>query len=123
MPQTTTRVPPGAVAEQLPGVSVTFQSKPPHTRFDVVLASPVGQTASEELATALNASGFTPRGEIAQTKGMRSESFGREGSGLCGGWSAAERDKLTRDARFTLRRFGFTMVPEVRPEHPGPSPL
>jgi hypothetical protein len=114
MPQTTTPVPTGAVAEQLPGVSVMFQSKPPHTRFDVVLASPVGQTVSEELATALQAIGFTLRRELAQSKDTRTESFGREGSGLCGGWSAAERDRLTRDARFTLRRFGFTMVPEVR---------
>jgi len=113
MPQTT-RVPTGAVADQLPGLSVSFQSKPPHTRFDVVISSPVGQAVSDEFANALVAIGFNRRVLHPQSKGMHSQSFEREGSGLCGGWSAAERDKLTRDARFTLRRFGFTMVPEIR---------
>ena len=113
MPQTT-RVPIGAVAEQLPGVSVTFQSKAPHSRFDVVLSSPIGQPVSDEFASALVAIGFNRRRQLPETDGLLNESFEREGSGLCGGWSAAERDKLTRDARFTLRRFGFTMVPEVR---------
>ena len=28
-----------AVSEQLPGVSVIFQAKPPHSRFDVVVSS------------------------------------------------------------------------------------
>jgi hypothetical protein len=114
MSQTTTRVPTGAVAEQLPGVSVVFQSKAPHTRFDVVIAAPDGQAANDEIANALVGIGFHHRRQHPQSKGMFSESFEREGSGLCGGWSAAERDKLTRDARATLRRFGFTMVPEVR---------
>jgi len=45
---------------------------------------------------------------------MVSQSFDCEGDGLCGGWTAAERDRLTRNARHTLRRFGFTMVPEIR---------
>jgi hypothetical protein len=110
----TTRVPTGAVADQLPGLSVIFQSRPPHTRFDVVISSPVGQAVNDEFANALVAIGFNRRVKHPESKGMLSEGFEREGSGLCGGWSAAERDKLTRDARFTLRRFGFTMVPEVR---------
>jgi hypothetical protein len=113
MPQPT-RVPTGAVAEQLPGFTVMFQSKPPHTRFDVVISSPVGQAVSDEFANALVGIGFNRRRQHPQSKGMLSQSFEREGSGLCGGWSATERDKLTRDARATLRRFGFTMVPEVR---------
>jgi hypothetical protein len=110
----TTRVPTGAVADKHPGVTVSFQSKPPHSRFDVVVSSPVGQAVSDEFANALVAIGFNRRRQLPQSQGMLSESFEREGSGLCGGWSAAERDKLTRDARFTLRGFGFTMVPEVR---------
>ena len=111
---TPTRVPAGAVAEQLPGVTVAFHSRAPHTRFDVVVSAPVGQPLSEEFTNAIVAIGFNQRRHHPQSGGMLSESFEREGSGLCGGWSAAERDKLTRDARFTLRRFGFTMVPEVR---------
>jgi hypothetical protein len=111
---TTTRVPTGAVAEQLPGVTVSFHSKPPHTRFDVLVSAPVGQAISEEFTSAIMAIGFNQRRAHPQSGGMLSQSFEREGSGLCGGWSAAERDKLTRDARLTLRRFGFTMVPEVR---------
>jgi hypothetical protein len=113
MPQAT-RVPTGAVAEQLPGVSVTFVSRPPHTRFDVVVSSPVGQPVREDFANALLAIGFNRRRQLPEAHGTLSQSFEREGSGLCGGWSAAERDKLTRDARFTLRGFGFTMVPEIR---------
>ncbi len=113
MPQAT-RVPTGAVADQLPGVSVAFRSQPPHTRFDVVVTSPVGQPLSDDFTNALLAIGFNRRRDLPRANGMLSQSFEREGSGLCGGWSAAERDRLTRDARFTLRRFGFTMIPEVR---------
>ena len=110
------RVQTGAVAEQLPGISVTFQSKAPYSRFDVVISSPVGQDISDEFANAILAIGFNRRRQLPLSKGMlnQSLSFEREGSGLCGGWSATERDKLTRDARSTLRRFGFSMVPEVR---------
>ncbi|MGI9148790.1 MAG: hypothetical protein ACR2IK_19960 [Chloroflexota bacterium] len=113
MPQAS-RVPAGAVAQQLPGVSVCFHSKPPHTRFDIVVSSPAGQPANDDLANALLAIGFNKSRELSPSDGLLNRSFEREGSGLCGGWSAAERDKLTRDARFALRRFGFTMVPEVR---------
>jgi hypothetical protein len=91
-----------------------FQSKPPHTRFDVVVSAPVGQPMGDDFANALLAIGFNKRRQLPSSPGTLNHSFAREGSGLCGGWSAAERDKLTRDARFTLRRFGFTMVPEVR---------
>jgi hypothetical protein len=110
----TTHVPTGAVAEQLPGVTVSFHSKPPHSRFDVLVSAPVGQSLSEDLTNAIVAIGFNQRRQHPISNGMLHQSFEREGSGLCGGWSAAERDKLTRDARFTLRRFGFNMVPEVR---------
>jgi hypothetical protein len=106
--------PTGAVAEQLPGVIVSFQSPPPYSRFNVLVSSPVGQAVSEEFASALVAIGFNQRRVHPASKGRLSQTFERQGSGLCGGWSAAERDKLTRDARLTLRRFGFTMVPEVR---------
>jgi hypothetical protein len=109
-----TPVPTGAVAAQFPGVTVAFRTKTPNTRFDVVISSPVGQPVSEEFANALSAIGFNRRRQLPPSKGMLGQSFEREGSGLCGGWSAAERDKLTRDARITLRHFGFTMVPEVR---------
>ena len=111
---TATRIATGAVAEELPGVSVAFLSRPPHTRFDVVVSSPVGQPVREDFTNALLAIGFNRRRLLPEAGGMLTQSFEREGSGLCGGWSAAERDKLTRDARFTLRRFGFTMVPEIR---------
>jgi hypothetical protein len=104
----------GAVADQFPGVTVAFRSKTPHTRFDVVVSSPVGKPVSEEFANALVAIGFNRRRELPLPKGMLGQSFEREGSGLCGGWSAEERDRLTRDARITLRHFGFTMVPELR---------
>jgi hypothetical protein len=103
-----------SVSELLPGVTVSFQSKPPHTRFDVVLTLPVGQEISGELSSALHATGFTTARKLAQRNGVASQSFEREGSGLCGGWSAAERERLTTDARRALRRFGFTMVPEFR---------
>jgi hypothetical protein len=114
MPKTT-QVPPGAVSALLPGVSIAFHARPPHSRFDVVVSSPVGQDLDGELTTALNGIGFKRgRPEQEEANGMVSQSFDCEGDGLCGGWTAAERDRLTRNARHTLRRFGFTMVPEIR---------
>jgi hypothetical protein len=111
----TLSVPTGAVSEQLPGVSISFRAQPPHTRFDVVISAPVGHELSIELTTALHGIGFTPgRPTRTDANGVVSHSFEREGDGLCGGWTASERDLLTRNARHTLRRFGFTMVPEVR---------
>jgi hypothetical protein len=111
----TTSVPTGAVSEQLPGVSISFRAQPPHTRFDVIISSDAGQELNAELTNALHGIGFTPgRPQRTDANGVVSHSFEREGDGLCGGWTAAERDLLTRNARHTLRRFGFTMVPEVR---------
>ena len=108
------RVQTASVSELLPGVSVAFQSKPPHNRFDVVFSSPVGQEISDELSSALHATGFNKNQKHPQRNGVVSQSFEREGSGLCGGWTAAERERLTNDARRALRRFGFSMVPEFR---------
>ncbi len=108
------RVQTASVSELLPGVTVSFNSKPPHTRFDVVFSSPVGQEISEELSSAVQATGFNHLRKQVQHDGVMSLSFEREGSGLCGGWTATEREQLTSDARRTLRRFGFTMVPELK---------
>ena len=108
------RVQTASVSELLPGVTVSFHSRPPHSRFDVVFTSPVGQEISGELSSALHATGFTTFRKLPQRNGVMTGSFEREGSGLCGGWSAAERERLTTDARRALRRFGFTMVPEFR---------
>jgi hypothetical protein len=113
MPQAS-RVPTASVSELLPGVTVSFQSRPPHSRFDVICTSPVGQEINGELSSALYATGFNHERKLPQRNGMVSQSFEREGSGLCGGWTAAERERLTNDARRALRRFGFTMVPEFR---------
>jgi hypothetical protein len=113
MPQAS-RVQTASVSELLPGVTVSFQSKPPHSRFDVVFSSPVGNEISVELSSALHATGFNRQRKPTQRDGVVSQSFEREGSGLCGGWTAAERERLTTDARRALRRFGFTMVPEFR---------
>jgi hypothetical protein len=111
----TSPVPTGAVSAQLPGVSIAFHARPPHTRFDVVISSPVGHELDGELTNALSGIGFkAERPQRADGDGMVSQSFDCEGDGLCGGWTAAERDRLTRNARHTLRRFGFTMIPEIR---------
>jgi hypothetical protein len=108
------RVQTASVSQLLPGVTVSFNSKPPHSRFDVVFSSPAGQGISDELSSAVQATGFNHQIRSPQRDGVVSLSFGREGSGLCGGWTAAERERLTTDARRALRRFGFTMVPEFR---------
>jgi hypothetical protein len=108
------RVQTASVSELLPGVTVSFQSRPPHSRFDVVVSSPVGQELSDELSAAVQATGFNQSRKLPQRDGVMSQSFERQGSGLCGGWTAAERERLTTDARRALRRFGFTMVPEFR---------
>src|ERR1700730_15646567 len=108
------RVQTASVSELLPGVTVSLQSKPPHSRFDLICTSPVGREISGELTSALHATGFNHQRKLPQRDGIASQSFEREGSGLCGGWTAAERERLTTDARRALRRFGFTMVPEVR---------
>lgn len=112
--QRTTPVPTGAVATQLPGVKIVFQSKPPYSRFDILVSSTDEEALGDELAHALVLIGFNRRRQHPSEDGMLSQSFECEGSGLCGGWTAAERDKATRDARNTLRRFGFSMVPEIR---------
>jgi len=110
-----TRIQKAAVSVQLPGVTVCFQPKPQQSRFDVVVSSPVGQDLNEDLTSALQAIGFKPGARQApETDGILSHSFEREGYGLQGGWTAAERERLTSEARRMLRRFGFTMVPEIK---------
>jgi hypothetical protein len=109
-----TRIQNAAVSKQLPGVAITFQDKAQQSRFDVVVSSPVGQELSGDLTSALRAIGFSQSNENQpELDGAVSLSFGREGYGLCGGWTAAERERLTSETRRTLRRFGFTMVPEI----------
>jgi hypothetical protein len=108
------RVLTASVSELLPGVTVRFQSRPPHSRFDVVCTSPAGQEINAELSSALHATGFNNQRKLPPHNGIASHSFECEGSGLCGGWTAPERERLTNDARRALRRFGFTMVPEFR---------
>ena len=111
----TTRIQKAAVSEQLPGVSVSFQPKPQQSRFDIVFSSPVGQKFSDDLMSALLGIGFKPGARnLPAVNGVLSRYFEREGYGLLGGWTAAERERLTSEARRMLRRFGFTMVPEIK---------
>jgi hypothetical protein len=110
-----TRVQKAAVSPQLPGVTVCFQPKPQQSRFDVVVSSPVGQDLHEDLTSALQSIGFKPGPRQAlDADGIQTTSFEREGYGLQGGWTAAERERLTSELRRMLRRFGFTMVPEIK---------
>jgi len=110
-----TRIQKAAVSDQLPGVTVCFQPKPQQSRFDVIVTAPVGLEISDDLVGGLNSIGFKPVAHQAlELNGLLSRSYEREGYGLQGGWTAAERERLTSEARRMLRRFGFTMVPEIR---------
>ena len=110
-----TRIQQAAVSDQLPGVTVCFQPRPQQSRFDVVISLPVGEDLNEDLTSALQAIGFKPGARRArEADGILSHSFEREGYGLQGGWTAAERERLTSETRRMLRRFGFTMVPEIK---------
>lgn len=110
-----TRIQKAAVSTHLPGVTVCFQPKPQQSRFDVIVSSLVGQDLNEDLTSALQAIGFKPGARQAlEVDGVQTHSFEREGYGLQGGWTAAERERLTSEVRRMLRRFGFTMVPEIK---------
>jgi hypothetical protein len=110
-----TRIPKAAVSELLPGVTVSFQPRAQQSRFDVIVSTPVGEEFNAELMSALQAIGFKPSTpQLSETDGLMRHGFEREGYGLLGGWTAAERERLTSELRRTLRRFGFTMVPEIK---------
>ena len=100
-----------SVSTLLPGVSVSLNARPPAS-YDVVVFSPAGDQPSE-LFSGLRAVGFTPRGPIEQGASGERQRFGREGSGLLGGWTGPEREQFIAEARRTLRRFGFLFVPEI----------
>jgi hypothetical protein len=95
----------------LPGVSVSLNARPPAS-YDVVIYSPAGEQPVE-LFSGLRAIGFGPRGPVEQSAAGERQKFGREGSALLGGWTRPERERFIGDARRTLRRFGFVLVPEI----------
>ena len=100
-----------SISQLLPGVSVSLNARPPAT-YDVVVFSAAGNEPSE-LYTGLRSIGFTARGPAVQEAGGVCQHFGREGSALLGGWTGPQREQYIGDARRTLRRFGFTLVPEI----------
>jgi len=100
-----------SVSPLLPGVSVSLNARP-YASYDVVVFSSPGDEPSE-LYSGLRAVGFNPGLPSAQQAGMVRQSFGRDGSALLGGWTGPERERYLAEARRTLRRFGFSFVPEV----------
>jgi hypothetical protein len=96
-----------AVSELLPGVSVSLNAQA-HGVYDVAVFTE-GSAAPTELYAGLRAVGFAPR-ETADATRLR---FSRTGSALMGGWTGPERERFLAEARRTLRRFGFTFVPEI----------
>jgi len=105
--------PPLSTSPLLPGVGVSLNVKPPQVAFNVVVFSPEGQEP-EELYEGLRAVGFKPRPQPPQSPDGVRRSFGRDGTGMFGGWTIPERERFTAEARRTLRRFGFAFVPEIR---------
>lgn len=99
-----------SVSPLLPGVSVSFNAQS-YGGFEVIVYSAAGSETSE-LSSGLRAVGFASRHPAAQPGGVR-QRFGRDGSGLLGGWTGPERERFLAEARRTLRRFGFAFVPEV----------
>ena len=100
-----------SVSPLLPGVSVSFNAQP-HGAFHITVFSPTDNEPTE-LYSGLRAIGFASRGPLTEQAGVVRHSFGRHGSALLGGWTAPERERFLAEARRTLRRFGFTLVPEV----------
>ena len=100
-----------SVSSLLPGVSVSLNARPPGS-YDVVVFSPAGQPPTE-LISGLRAVSFMPRGPVEQWADGERQKFGREGSAFHGGWTGPEREQFIADARRTLRRFGFVLVPEI----------
>jgi hypothetical protein len=95
----------------LPDVAVSLNAQS-HGGFQVIVFSPAGNEPSEVYA-GLRAVGFAAREQSTPVGGSIRQSFGRDGSGLLGGWTGPERERFLADARRTLRRFGFAFVPEV----------
>lgn len=100
-----------SVSALLPGVSVSLNARMPAS-FDVVVFSPTGDQPVG-LVSGLRAVGFMPRGPAEQWATGERQKFGRDGSALVGGWTGPEREQFIADARRTLRRFGFVLVPEI----------
>jgi hypothetical protein len=102
-----------ATSELLPGVGVGLNVKPAHSAFHVEVFSVEGNEP-EELYAGLRAVGFNPRPQTTPSEDGVRRSFGRDGSAMFGGWTQPEKERFTSEARRTLRRFGFTFVPEIR---------
>jgi len=100
-----------SVSQLLPGVSVSLNARA-YASFDVVVFSAPGDEPSE-LYSGLRAVGFNPGPPDTHSAGVVRQSFGRDGSALLGGWTGPERERFIAEARRTLRRFGFSFVPEV----------
>jgi hypothetical protein len=100
-----------SVSALLPGVSVSLNARP-HASYDIVVFSATDAEPTE-LYAGLRAIGFTPRTSATHTTGGVRQTFGRDGSGLLGGWTGPERERFLAEARRTLRRFGFAFVPQV----------
>jgi hypothetical protein len=106
-----------AVSNLLPGVSVSLNALAYPSYEVVVFSSPSGGEPAE-LYSGLRAVGFVPRRSASQPTGVVRQAFGRDGSALLGGWTGPERERFIGEARRTLRRFGFTLVPEIRWRQP-----
>jgi hypothetical protein len=100
-----------SVSALLPGVSVSLNERP-YPSFDIVVFSPAGEEPSD-LYSGLRAVGFNPGASVADASGAVRQTFGRTGSAMLGGWTGPERERFIGEARRTLRRFGFTLVPEI----------
>ena len=100
-----------SVSPVLPGVSVSLNAQS-YGGFQVVVFASAGNEPTE-LYSGLRAVGFTSRDPVMLSAGTVRQSFGRDGSGLLGGWTGPERERFIAEARRTLRRFGFAFVPEV----------
>jgi hypothetical protein len=107
-----------SVSPLLPGVSVSLNARP-YAGYDIVVFS-AADGEPTELYAGLRAVGFTPRTSASHAVGGVRQTFGRDGSGLLGGWTGPERERFIAEARRTLRRFGFTFVPQV--PHPQSTP-
>jgi hypothetical protein len=107
-----------SVSTLLPGVSVSLNAQP-YGGFQIVVFSSADNEPSE-LYSGLRAVGFASRNPATHGAGTVRQSFGRDGSALLGGWTGPERERFLAEARRTLRRFGFTFVPEVPYPHTAP---
>jgi hypothetical protein len=97
-----------SISSILPGVSVSLNAQP-YGGFQVVVFSSAGNEPSE-LYSGLRAVGFASRDQ-SQPADIVRQSFGRDGSGLFGGWTGPERERFLAEARRTLRRFWVRIRP------------